>query len=192
MPRKGETNKLYFYSGSKGMNISRGDFVLKRGAKFQDYYEWKSTIGKGAFGNVEKWVHKKTGKEAAVKVLKKKFLADKELELIINEISIIKELDHPNILKVYEAYEDKEWLYIVTELITGGELFDEISKRQKFTEVDAAIIIQQILEAVAYWHGVKIVHKDLKPENLMLQEKENVEYVKVIDFGTAQKFDPDK
>lgn len=134
----------------------------------------------------------KTGKEAAVKVLRKKQIAHKELELIINEISIIKELDHPNILKVYEAYEDKEWLYIVTELIIGGELFDEISKRHKFTEVDAAIIIKQILEAVTYWHGVNIVHKDLKPENLMLQEKENVEYVKVIDFGTAQKFDPNK
>ena len=113
----------------------------------------------------------------------------KELELIVNEISIIKELDHPNILKVYEAYEDKEWLYIVTELIHGGELFDEISKRLNFTEIDAAVIIKQILEAMSYCHGVNIVHKDLKPENLLLQEKDNVEYVKVIDFGTAQKFD---
>lgn len=112
--------------------------------------------------------------------------------MIVNEISIIKELDHPNILKVFEAYESAESLYIVTEIITGGELFDEISKRQNFTEADAAIIIRQILEAVAYCHGNNIVHKDLKPENVMLQGKQNVEYVKVIDFGTAQKFDSNK
>jgi len=150
-----------------------------------------NTIGKGAFGSVEKCVHKSTGREAAVKVLRKENFKKKELEMIVNEISIIKELDHPNILRIYEAYESKEWLYIVTELITGGELFDEISKRQNFTEADAAIIIKQILEAVSYWHGNNIVHKDLKPENLMLQEKDNVEYVKVIDFGTAQKFNPE-
>lgn len=70
--------------------------------------------------------------------------------MIVNEISIIKDLDHPNILKVYEAYESKEHLYIVTEIINGGELFDEISKRHNFTEADAATIIKQILQAVAY------------------------------------------
>lgn len=134
--------------------------------------------------------HKGTKREAAVKLLKKNNFNKKELELILNEIAIIKELDHPNILKVYEAYEDKDSLYIVTELINGGELFDEISKRQNFTEQDAAVIVKQILEAMAYCHGTNIVHKDLKPENLLLQEKDNVEYVKVIDFGTAQKFDP--
>jgi calcium-dependent protein kinase len=107
---------------------------------------------------------------------------------MVNEISIIKELDHPNILKVYEAYEDHDSIFIVTELIHGGELFDEISKRQNFTEQDASVIIKQILEAMAYCHGLNIVHKDLKPENLLLQEKDNVEFVKVIDFGTAQKF----
>lgn len=111
---------------------------------------------------------------------------------MVNEIAIIKELDHPNILKVHEAYEDKDFLYIVTEIINGGELFDEIGKRQNFTEQDAAVIIRQILEAMAYCHGLNIVHKDLKPENLLLQERDNVEYVKVIDFGTAQKFDPSK
>jgi calcium-dependent protein kinase len=77
-------------------------------------------------------------------------------------------------------------------LITGGELFDEISKRSNFTEQDAAVIVKQILEAMSYCHGVNIVHKDLKPENLLLQEKEKVDYVKVIDFGTAQKFDADQ
>lgn len=137
-------------------------------------------------------MHKRTKREAAVKILKKNIFNTKELELIVNEISIIKELDHPNILKIYEAYEDKTSLYIVTELIHGGELFDEISKRQNFTEQDAAVIVKQILEAMAYCHGLNIVHKDLKPENLLLQEKDNVEYVKVIDFGTAQKFDPHK
>lgn len=112
--------------------------------------------------------------------------------MILNEIAIIKELDHPNILKVHEAYQDEFWLYIVTELINGGELFDEICKRANFTEQDAAVIIKQILEAMSYWHGVRIVHKDLKPENLLLQERDKVEHVKVIDFGTAQKFDPSK
>lgn len=129
---------------------------------------------------------------AAVKILEKANFKKKELEMIVNEISIIKELDHPNILKVYEAYESKESLYIVTELITGGELFEEISNRNHFSESDAATIIKQVLEAVAYCHGSNIVHKDLKPENIMLHGKDTVDYVKVIDFGTAQKFDSSK
>lgn len=132
------------------MNISRADFVLKKEMKFQDYYDVVCTVGRGAFGSVEKCIHKTTKREAAVKVLKKSNFKLKELELIVNEISIIKELDHPNILKIYEAYEDEESLYIVTELIHGGELFDEISKRLNFTEQDAAIIIKQILEAMSY------------------------------------------
>jgi serine/threonine protein kinase len=70
--------------------------------------------------------------------------------MILNEISIIKELDHPNILKVHEAYQDEFCLYIVTELINGGELFEEICKRSNFTEQDAAVIIKQILEAMSY------------------------------------------
>ena len=88
----------------KELNISRADFVLKKGAKFTDYYDIKETIGRGAFGSVEKCIHKRTKRAAAVKVLKKSNFNKKELELIVNEISIIKELDHPNILKIYEAY----------------------------------------------------------------------------------------
>lgn len=176
----------------KELNISRADFVLKKGVKFQDVYTLNDVVGRGAFGSVQKCVHKRTTREAAVKILNKNKFKQKELEMIVNEIAIIKELDHPNILKIYEAYEDKESLYIVTELIHGGELFDEISKRHNFTEQDAAVIVRQILEAMSYCHGVNIVHKDLKPENLLLQEKDNVEYVKVIDFGTAQRFDPTK
>jgi len=96
----------------------------------------------------------------------------------------LSKLDHPNILKLYEVYTDEKRYYIVTELCKGGELFDEILKKGIFTEKEAAKIIQQILQAVAYFHELNIVHRDLKPENVLI-DKELNNTLKIIDFGTS-------
>ena len=85
---------------------------------------------------------------------------------ITKEVDIIKDLDHPNIVKIYESYENRKWLFIVTEYIKGGELFNELLWRKKFTENDWALIIKQILEALNYLHLNNVAHKDLKPENI--------------------------
>ena len=100
------------------------------------------------------------------------------------EIDILKNLDHPNIVKLYEVFEDKNNIYLVTELCSGGELFDEIITRQQFSEKDAAKIMEQVISAVNYCHLQKVVHRDLKPENVLLDSKNN-DIVKIIDFGTS-------
>ena len=152
----------------------------------------KETLGEGAFGVVGKCINKTSGAVRAVKMLSKSQISKDQLKDIANEIAIIKELDHPNIVKIYEEYEDHKYLYIVTELIEGGELFDELINRSKFTEADCATIVSQLLEALSYCHSKSIVHKDLKPENILLEKKKNIDTIKLIDFGTAQKFNPDK
>lgn len=93
---------------------------------------------------------------------------------------------------MYEEYEDSKYLYIVTELLEGGELFDELIRRRKFTEKDCGKIMRQLLEALSYCHSQNIVHKDLKPENILLAKKKKIDTVKLIDFGTAQRFDRKK
>ena len=101
----------------------------------------------------------------------------------------MKNLDHPNILRLYEVFEDDKRYYLVTELCKGGELFDEIIKNGVFSEKAAAEVIQQILRAVSYCHEKEIVHRDLKPENVLI-DKELNNTLKIIDFGTSTVCEP--
>lgn len=101
---------------------------------------------------------------------------------------MLSSLDHPGIVKLFEVYRDNANLYFVTELCSGGELFDEIVKRKFFTEADAKKIMSDILSAVSYCHARRICHRDLKPENIVLDENF---CIRIIDFGTAEEFDPD-
>ena len=107
------------------------------------------------------------------------------------EIDILKNLDHPNILRLYEVFEDKKYIYLVTEYCQGGELFDEIISRQRFNEKDAAVIVKQLLSAIAYCHSKKVCHRDLKPENILIDNKETLS-IKLIDFGTSQRFEDEE
>jgi calcium-dependent protein kinase len=100
------------------------------------------------------------------------------------EIDVLKNLDHPNILRLYEVFEDKKCIYLVTEYCEGGELFDEILHRGSFTEMDAAKVIKQLLSAIAYCHGSQVCHRDLKPENILIDNRDK-NTIKVIDFGTS-------
>ena len=84
------------------------------------------------------------------------------------EIRILKKLDHPNILKLYEVFEDTKAYYLITEYCKGGELFEEITRKEKFCEADAASVIYQILSAVTYCHSLGVMHRDLKPENILI------------------------
>ena len=104
------------------------------------------------------------------------------------EIDILKNLTHPNIVRLYEVYENKSSIYLVTELCDGCELFDEISKREHFNGNEAAHVTKQILQAIAYCHSQNIAHRDLKPENVLIDVK-NRGAIKVIDFGTSHHFD---
>jgi len=135
----------------------------------RDFYRIGKVLGNGAFGEVRMCVHRETAAQRAVKVLRKSHMDEDERRMLFNEINILKELDHPNIVKMFEFFEDDKRYYIVQEICKGGELFDEILARGKFTERDAALLIKQVLSCVNYCHINNIVHRDLKPENVLLE-----------------------
>ena len=116
--------------------------------------------------------------------------------MINNEINIMKVVDHPNIVKLYEFFEDDENFYIIQEFCSGGQLFEAILKKKTFSENEAADIMTQLLSAIAHCHQRKIVHRDVKPENLLIDKMDHVDQekliVKVIDFGISTHFTPDQ
>jgi calcium-dependent protein kinase len=125
-----------------------------------------------------------------VKMLKKERFLFADDTRLRYEIDILKNLDHPNIMKLYEVYEDRSHLYLVTELCSGKELFDEILTRGKLSETDAADVMRHLLSAIAYCHRKNVCHRDLKPENILIDTRDPAQHnkVKLIDFGTGQVF----
>eukprot|EP00347_Sterkiella_histriomuscorum_P012164 403369649 len=184
--------------------IEKGDLVFQRSLnEFKDNYEvTNQVLGSGAFGTVQVCYYKKQqNQKRAVKMIKKDFLLFQDDVRLRYEIDILRYLDHPNILRLYEIYEDRHNIYLVTELCEGQDLWDDIAQREKLTENDAAEIMQQILSAVAYCHRKNVCHRDIKPENIIIShpthsEKDcqngNIEglknRIKLIDFGTSQVF----
>nr|ACP74204.1 calmodulin domain protein kinase [Eimeria bovis] len=170
-----------------------GVFVQHSTAAFSDRYKGQRVLGKGSFGEVILCKDKVTGEEYAVKVISKRQVKQKtDKELLLKEVELLKKLDHPNIMKLYEFFEDKGYFYLVTEVYTGGELFDEIISRKRFSEVDAARIIRQVLSGITYMHRNRIVHRDLKPENLLLESKRKDANIRIIDFGLSTHFEATK
>mmetsp|Transcript_37965 Transcript_37965/g.37464 ORF Transcript_37965/g.37464 Transcript_37965/m.37464 type:complete len:190 (+) Transcript_37965:68-637(+) len=147
-------------------------------------------LGSGGFGKVfeASLVNDKTHK-AAIKVISKKKL-EGVVEEIFDEIAVLKNLDHPNIVKYIEMFENSDYLYIVTELCEGGELYsyihDKVSKDGNFKESEAADIMKMLLMAIVHCHSYKIAHRDIKPENIMLNKEG---HVTLIDFGLSKQKD---
>merc|ERR1719454_2050797 len=171
-----------------GFGIS--NFIIDNNGKLQEFYDMdKKKLGEGSYGSVCKGTNKSTGAPRAVKSISKEHM--KNLERFKQEIAIMKMMDHPNIIKLYESFEDRKNIYLVMELCMGGELFDRIIDAGHFTEVQAAILMQQIIRAIYYLHENHVCHRDLKPENFLFTTKEPLEKcaLKIIDFGLACKFD---
>jgi len=168
------------------------DFVGKTQGKLRDYYRIGKILGTGAFGEVRMCVHRESSAQRAVKVLRKSHMDEDEKRMLFNEINILKEIDHPNIVKMYEFFEDEKRYYLVTEICKGGELFDEILQRGKFSERDGAVLMKQVLSCINYCHQNNIVHRDLKPENILLEQNKEFDAIKIIDFGTSLVYDPNK
>jgi serine/threonine protein kinase len=153
--------------------------------RIEDFYTVGRDIGRGAFSVVREAFNKMTGEKVAVKSIRTKFIKNK---LLMREIEIMKKVgNHPNILKLYEVYETKKHLYLVLELVTGGELFDQIVARGEYSEKDASNIVQQIIAAVAHLHANGIAHRDLKPQNLLCAGP-NGDDIRVADFGLSKIF----
>lgn len=169
--------------------VSGGDFVTEKTGKLRDTYRIGNKLGDGSFGSVRKITHRVTGETRAVKTIhKKKITSDEERQNFFNEVSVLRSLDHPNILKLYEFYQDDKNYYLITEFCSGGELFDRIICQGSFTEAIAANYMKQILSVITYCHDRNVMHRDLKPENFLLDTTSEDANLKVIDFGTAQFF----
>ena len=148
------------------------------------------SLGSGAFGEVRLVTHKHTGHERAVKIFRKStYPSKREISKLQSEIEILRTLDHPNIIQIYEYFDDPKRFYIIMEKCEGGELYSQIVRQSSFTEQDAQRIIRQLVSAVSYLHSHKIVHRDVKPENILFEYPDDLSSIKLIDFGVASFFE---
>jgi len=150
-----------------------------------DKYIIQEELGRGAFSVVKLAVEKSTGIKYAVKVINKTNVGQ-DMARLATEMEILKQVQHPNIISLKEIIDTKNCLFIVTELVTGGELFDKIVELGQYSEREAAILVSKIVSAIDYLHEINIVHRDLKPENLLLKDHSNISEVKLADFGLSK------
>jgi calcium-dependent protein kinase len=169
---------------------SPGVFVQRNKQSFHSVYKlYGSPIGSGGYAEVWLCIHKRTADIRAVKILHKSGISDEDIKSgsVFLEVEILKTLDHPNILKVYEYFEDETDYFIVMEHIEGGDLFSKLESCGTFTERYAAKIMVYLLTGLSYLHSNQVVHRDIKPENLLITNGSNYNdlNVKIIDFNIA-------
>ncbi|XP_046887841.1 calcium/calmodulin-dependent protein kinase (CaM kinase) II gamma 1 isoform X5 [Hypomesus transpacificus] len=153
--------------------------------RFTDDYQLYEELGKGAFSVVRRCVKKSSGQEYAAKIINTKKLSARDHQKLEREARICRLLKHPNIVRLHDSISEEGFHYLVFDLVTGGELFEDIVAREYYSEADASQCINQILESVNHIHQHDIVHRDLKPENLLLASKLKGAAVKLADFGLA-------
>uniref|UniRef100_A0A671XTI3 BR serine/threonine kinase 2 n=1 Tax=Sparus aurata TaxID=8175 RepID=A0A671XTI3_SPAAU len=155
------------------------------GAQHANYvgpYRLEKTLGKGQTGLVKLGVHCVTCQKVAIKIVNREKLSESVLMKVEREIAILKLIEHPHVLKLHDVYENKKYLYLVLEHVSGGELFDYLVKKGRLTPKEARKFFRQIMSALDFCHSHSICHRDLKPENLLLDEKNNI---RIADFGMA-------
>uniref|UniRef100_A0AAY4ET58 calcium/calmodulin-dependent protein kinase n=1 Tax=Denticeps clupeoides TaxID=299321 RepID=A0AAY4ET58_9TELE len=153
--------------------------------RFTDEYQLYEELGKGAFSVVRRCMKISSGQEYAAKIINTKKLSARDHQKLEREARICRLLKHPNIVRLHDSISEEGFHYLVFDLVTGGELFEDIVAREYYSEADASHCIQQILEAVLHCHQMGVVHRDLKPENLLLASKLKGAAVKLADFGLA-------
>ncbi|XP_058242181.1 calcium/calmodulin-dependent protein kinase type II delta chain isoform X17 [Hemibagrus wyckioides] len=159
--------------------------TIPTSTRFTDEYQLYEELGKGAFSVVRRCVKKSTGQEYAAKIINTKKLTARDHQKLEREARICRLLKHPNIVRLHDSISEEGFHYLVFDLVTGGELFEDIVAREYYSEADASHCINQILESVSHIHQHDIVHRDLKPENLLLASKMKGAAVKLADFGLA-------
>uniref|UniRef100_A0A8C0JBG9 Serine/threonine-protein kinase DCLK2 n=1 Tax=Chelonoidis abingdonii TaxID=106734 RepID=A0A8C0JBG9_CHEAB len=164
--------------GVNGNKCSASSTILEK-------YKVGKVIGDGNFAVVKECIERATGKEFALKIIDKAKCCGKE-HLIENEVSILRQVKHPNIIMLIEEMDTPTELYLVMELVKGGDLFDAITSSTKYTERDGSAMVYNLASALKYLHGLNIVHRDIKPENLLVCEySDGTKSLKLGDFGLA-------
>ncbi|XP_014191132.1 death-associated protein kinase 2 isoform X2 [Haplochromis burtoni] len=158
----------------------------------EDFYEIGETLGSGQFAIVKRCIEKSTGNKYAAKFIKKRLSGASrrgvKREEIAREVDILQQLQHPNIVALHDVYENRTDVVLILELVSGGELFDFLAQKESLSEEEATQFIKQVLHGVQYLHSKKIAHFDLKPENIMLLDRDaTLPRIKIIDFGLAHK-----
>ena len=168
--------------------LKKSSFIGVHSEKIEKYYRFIKELGHGSYGHVYRCQSISTGNVYACKKFDKKYIKNKKR--LKTEINLLRATDHPNIIKLYEIFEDKHNLYLIMEECIGGELFARLALNAKnnkmYTEKDAAKMMKQILEAVNYLHFHGVCHRDLKPENILLSTMEESSQLKLIDFGLSK------
>ncbi|KAF7224757.1 serine/threonine-protein kinase BRSK2 isoform X6 [Nothobranchius furzeri] len=164
------------------MSSSGKDNSAAQHANYVGPYRLEKTLGKGQTGLVKLGVHCVTCQKVAVKIVNREKLSESVLMKVEREIAILKLIEHPHVLKLHDVYENKKYLYLVLEHVSGGELFDYLVKKGRLTPKEARKFFRQIMSALDFCHSHSICHRDLKPENLLLDEKNNI---RIADFGMA-------
>ncbi|XP_039872662.1 serine/threonine-protein kinase BRSK2-like isoform X4 [Simochromis diagramma] len=162
---------------SSGKDANSGHY-----ANYVGPYRLEKTLGKGQTGLVKLGVHCVTNQKVAIKIVNREKLSESVLMKVEREIAILKLIEHPHVLKLHDVYENKKYLYLVLEHVSGGELFDYLVKKGRLTPKEARKFFRQIISALDFCHSHSICHRDLKPENLLLDEKNNI---RIADFGMA-------
>uniref|UniRef100_A0A182WD02 MAP/microtubule affinity-regulating kinase 3 n=1 Tax=Anopheles minimus TaxID=112268 RepID=A0A182WD02_9DIPT len=174
-------------SGSPNMQMRGTPARWRSGEEHIGKYKLLKTIGKGNFAKVKLAKHVPTNKEVAIKIIDKTQLNPSSLQKLYREVRIMKMLDHPNIVKLFQVIETEKTLYLVMEYASGGEVFDYLVAHGKMKEKEARAKFRQIVSAVQYCHQKRIIHRDLKAENLLLDSEMNI---KIADFGFSNEFTP--
>jgi len=142
-------------------------------------------LGMGNYSSVYLGFSAKTKESVAIKRVRKDLCKQNNLE---NEINILLQIDHPNIVKLYAIFESEEYVFLVMELVRGGELFEKIVERERYSEKDAVVVMKQLLSGISYLHSKGIAHRDLKPENVLLEDGYDGVIVKIADFGLSRVY----
>lgn len=166
------------------------DVNIRRGINFKDDYDVQSELGRGKFGTVYHCKDKKNGLRLAAKVVNTTKKEDRRA--VEREVEIMRRLQHPRLIQLYDAIDTGQQIYVILELIEGGELFERVIDDDFFlTERSCAVFMRQICEGIEFVHSQNILHLDMKPENILCLTKEG-NRIKIIDFGLARQFDPKK
>lgn len=186
-------SKFFFtISGNIDFNLIRSEVSAMAQANtnnFNDTYDLKEELGKGAFSIVRRCTKREDSLDYAVKILNTRNMTARDTHKVDREARICRRLHHPNVVRLHDSITGDGFYYLVFDLVTGGELFEDIVAREYYSEADASHCIQQVLFSVQHCHENNIVHRDLKPENLLLASRSKGADVKLADFGLAIEVD---